>query len=78
MSTDRLCLMIGAGYVALGASPLAAPVYFGAFVLSRIGHGLLMLRPRQPLRTQVFGLGVLTLLALTIHVLVAALGASTP
>ncbi|MEZ4444962.1 MAG: hypothetical protein R3B72_38170 [Polyangiaceae bacterium] len=32
----------------------------------------------RALRTQVFGLGILTLLALTLHVLVAALGASTP
>ncbi len=67
-------LAIGLAYAMLGCSAAAAPWYFGGFVALRIAHGALMIWPRQPLRTIVYGLGVLITGAMSVHVLAQVLG----
>ena len=61
-------LVFGALYVAVGAAPWAALLYFPGYALARIAHTWLLLRPRQPHRTRVFGLGLVLTLALAVHV----------
>ncbi len=61
-------LVFGALYVALGAAPWAAFLYFPGYALARLAHAWFLLRPRQPHRTRVFGLGLLLTLALAVHV----------
>jgi glutathione S-transferase len=65
-----LFFALGAAYVLSGATPALAPVYFGVYVGSRFLHTWFFLRPRQPHRNRAFGLGVLCLTALAVHVLV--------
>lgn len=65
-------LVFGAAYVALGATPWAAWLYFPAYVLTRVLHAWCMLRARQPLRNRAFGAGLVTLLALATHCLLTA------
>lgn len=65
-----LFLALGAAYVLAGATPLAAPVYFGVYVASRLLHAWFLLRPRQPHRNRAFGVGIVTLSALAIHTVV--------
>jgi uncharacterized membrane protein YecN with MAPEG domain len=65
-------LAFGATYVALGATPWAAWLYFPAYALTRIVHAWSMLRARQPLRNRAFGAGLATLVALAAHCLIAA------
>lgn len=65
-------LVFGAAYVALGATPWAAWLYFPAYALTRILHAWYMLRARQPHRTRAFGAGLLTLVALAVHCLITA------
>jgi hypothetical protein len=58
-----LFLLAGGAWVTLGASPAGAVVAFAAYALLRCVHTALMLRPSQPGRTRVFGLGLLVTLA---------------
>lgn len=68
-----LFLALGAAYVLLGASPTIAPVYFGLYVGSRLLHTWFFLRPRQPHRNRAFGVGLVTLTALAVHVAIRAI-----
>ena len=70
--TQPLFLALGAAYVALGAWPLGAPMYFGVYGLSRVAHAWFMLRPRQPHRNRAFAVGLLTQLVLAVHVCLTA------
>jgi uncharacterized membrane protein YecN with MAPEG domain len=65
-------LTFGAVYVALGATPWAAWLYFPIYALTRVLHAWCMLRARQPLRNRAFGAGLLTLAALAAHCVIAA------
>jgi len=65
---------IGAAYVVLGAWPTGAPLYFGAYVLSRVMHAYYMLRPRQPHRNRAFAVGVIILVGLSVHLGYAVIG----
>ena len=64
--------VFGAAYVALGATPWAAWLYFPVYVLTRILHAWYMLRARQPHRNRAFGAGLVTLVALAVHCLITA------
>jgi uncharacterized membrane protein YecN with MAPEG domain len=64
--------VFGAVYVALGATPWAAWLYFPAYALTRVLHAWYMLRPRQPHRNRAFGAGLVTLVALAAHCLITA------
>jgi uncharacterized membrane protein YecN with MAPEG domain len=64
--------VFGAVYVALGATPWAAWLYFPAYALTRVLHGWYMLRARQPHRNRAFGAGLAILVALAAHCLIAA------
>jgi uncharacterized membrane protein YecN with MAPEG domain len=64
--------VFGAAYVALGATPWAAWVYFPAYAITRLLHAWYMLRARQPQRNLAFGAGLATLVALAGHCVIAA------
>jgi uncharacterized MAPEG superfamily protein len=64
-------LALGALYVAVGAQPTAALIYFPLYTLSRVAHAYFLLRGRQPHRTRVFGLGIAIITLLAIHAIVA-------
>jgi uncharacterized membrane protein YecN with MAPEG domain len=64
--------VFGAAYVALGATPWAAWLYFPAYALTRLVHAWCMLGARQPLRNRAFGAGLATLVALAAHCLITA------
>jgi uncharacterized MAPEG superfamily protein len=66
-------LAIGLAYALLECWPSGAWIYFPLFVLSRIGHNLCQLVPRQPLRNRMYVLGLTTLIAMSGHVVVKAL-----
>jgi len=70
--TQPLFLALAALYVALGAWPPGAAIYFGVYTLSRIAHTVFLLRPRQPHRNRAYSVGMLMLLAIAMHVCVAA------
>lgn len=65
-------LVFGAAYVALGATPWAAWLYFTAYTFTRLLHTWFMLRARQPHRNRVFGAGLVILVALAAHCVIAA------
>jgi uncharacterized membrane protein YecN with MAPEG domain len=64
--------VFGAAYVALGATPWAAWLYFPAYALTRLLHAWCLLRARQPLRNRAFGAGLVTLAALAVHCVLTA------
>jgi uncharacterized membrane protein YecN with MAPEG domain len=64
--------VFGAAYVALGATPWAAWLYFPVYTLTRVLHAWYMLRARQPHRNRAFGAGLVTLVALAVHCLITA------
>lgn len=65
-------LALSWAYVSLECWPAATPYYFGAFVLARIAHTILMIYPKQPWRTLVYSTGTLVMIALSGHVVWAA------
>jgi uncharacterized membrane protein YecN with MAPEG domain len=64
--------VFGAVYVALGATPWLAWLYFPAYALTRVLHTWYMLRARQPHRNRAFGAGLVTLVVLATHCLITA------
>ena len=64
--------VFGLVYVALGATPWAAWLYFPGYALTRVLHAWWMLRPRQPHRNRAFGMGIVILVALAAHCLLVA------
>ncbi len=67
-----LSLALGGAYVALGITPWAAPLYFGTFVAARVAHGIFMVRARQPHRTRAFTVGMMVLLAMSVHIAITS------
>lgn len=67
-----LFLALGAAYVALGAWPIGAPLYFGGYVLSRVVHTVFLLHPRQPHRNRAYAFGLFCLMAIAGHVVFEA------
>jgi uncharacterized membrane protein YecN with MAPEG domain len=65
-------LVFGAAFVALGATPWAAWLYFSAYALTRVLHAWFMLRARQPYRNRAFGAGLVILVALAVHCVITA------
>jgi len=70
--TQAFSLVFGGAYVTLGAWPLGAVGYFGVYVLSRLLHAYWFLRPTQPHRNLAFVVGLVSLLTIAVHCLVAA------
>lgn len=64
--------VLGLLYLLVGAWPTGAFVYFPVYALSRIFHSHFLLTARQPHRTRAFGVGIVVLLLLAIHVGIAA------
>ena len=64
--------VFGAAYVALGATPWAAWLYFPTYAITRLLHAWYMLRARQPHRNLAFGAGLVTLVALAVHCVLTA------
>lgn len=60
-------------YVALGAWELGAKIYFPLFVVARIAHTFCYLPPKQPFRTLSYGVGLLTALTVSGHVIYEAI-----
>lgn len=69
--TQPFFLVFGALYLAAGATPWAACVYFPAYALARVVHTAFLLKPRQPLRNRAFGVGLVITLAVGVHAVVA-------
>lgn len=65
--------VVGALFVASGATRTAALAYFGTFVAARVLHAVFYLWGRQPFRTLSFGVGVLAVIGMAVHVLRAAI-----
>ena len=65
-------LAIGLAFVLLGGPPLFSALYFGVYAVSRVVHAGFFLRPQQPHRNRAFAVGMLALIALTVHSLVLA------
>jgi uncharacterized MAPEG superfamily protein len=59
-------------YAATGPSKSGALIYFGTFTAARILHSVFYLWGRQPFRTLMFGLGVLTTIGMAVQVIRAA------
>jgi uncharacterized MAPEG superfamily protein len=60
--SQPLFLAASAAWILLGAAPHSALALCALYVLTRWTHTFLLLVPRQPLRTRVFGLSQLCLL----------------
>ncbi len=65
--------VVGALYVASGATRTGAAVYFGVFTGVRLLHSLFYLWGKQPWRTLMFAVGVLALIGMSVQVIRAAL-----
>lgn len=65
-------LVFGAAFVFTGGAAGWAMAYFLTYASARLVHGALMMKPSQPLRTLVFSVGMVTLLALSVHTLLQA------
>ena len=63
-------------YAATGGSLLGAKAYFLTFVAARLLHSLFYLWGRQPFRTLSFGIGILCVIGMGVHVLRAVILAS--
>jgi uncharacterized MAPEG superfamily protein len=61
-------LAFGLFYLLLGAAPVIACLYFGAYATSRLLHAYFFLTRRQPHRNRAFAAGVVVLTALAVHV----------
>lgn len=67
-----LFLAVGLAFVMLGGAPSFAALYCLAYAASRVLHAVFFLRPRQPHRNRAFGLGMVSLAALSVHAVVLA------
>lgn len=65
--SEPLFMAASAVWIALGAPQTAALVVCLGYVLVRALHAYLLLVPRQPLRTRVFGLSQLLLLGVSVE-----------
>jgi microsomal prostaglandin-E synthase 1 len=65
--------VVGALYVASGATKTGALAYFGTFVAMRILHTFFYLGGKQPFRTLSFGIGALAVIGMAIGVIRAAI-----
>lgn len=71
-----LMLALSATWVALGAPGALACASFALYVVARVAHGVLLVRPRQPLRNRVYSLGQATTLFVAIDLVRRALGST--
>ena len=71
--TQPYYFVVGALYIAVDAPPSLAPYYFAAYVVTRLAHAWFLLCGRQPHRTRAFGLGLLLLVFMAGHVVLAIL-----
>lgn len=67
--------VVGFLYAVTNPGVLGAQAYFGTFVATRVLHSVFYLWGRQPFRTISFGIGVLTIIGMAVHVLRFALAA---
>ncbi|MCA9659666.1 MAG: MAPEG family protein [Myxococcales bacterium] len=67
-------LLLAQAYVAAGAEATAAWVIFGTFTAARVLYSIVYLRGLQPWRSIAYGAGLLTTLALMVHLAALALG----
>lgn len=63
-------LAIGLAFVLLGGPPTFSALYFSIYAVSRVVHAGFFLWPKQPHRNRAFTVGMLALIALTVHALV--------
>lgn len=61
--------VVGALYALSGVTRTAALIYFGVFVGARLLHSVFYLWGRQPWRTLMFGIGVLDVVGMAVHVI---------
>jgi uncharacterized MAPEG superfamily protein len=64
-------LILAGIYVDAGLSTGAFAIYCGIFVVCRIVHTIAYLKSIQPLRTIIFTIGLLAMLAMIMHLLIA-------
>lgn len=62
---------IGLLYVLTGASSLGATAYFWTFTVARIAHTIVYMMRLQPWRAISFGIGVLCMLGMITHIILA-------
>jgi uncharacterized MAPEG superfamily protein len=65
--------VIGALYVATGATKSGAQIYCYTFLAMRVLHSVFYLRSMQPFRTISFAIGALAVLGMAVHVIRASL-----
>ena len=65
--------VVGALYVLSGPSKLGAQAYLITFTVARLLHSLFYLFGKQPFRTMMFAIGVLSIVGMAVHVLRVAL-----
>ncbi|MCA9774193.1 MAG: MAPEG family protein, partial [Myxococcales bacterium] len=65
--------VLGALYVATGASALGAAAYFGVFTVARVAHGVFYLNAVQPWRNFSYLAGLLVLIGLLTQILMRVL-----
>jgi uncharacterized MAPEG superfamily protein len=64
---------IGLVYVLTGASPLGAAAYFWTFTVARVLHTVAYTWNLQPWRALLYGVGVLCMLGMIAHIVLAVL-----
>ena len=64
-----LFFAVGLVYVLLGASPLGAALYFWTFTVARLVHTIVYARAMQPARAICWGLGMLSLVGMSVSIL---------
>lgn len=70
-------LALSLGYVSLGCWPAGLPLYILGFVVARYAHTAFYLWPRQPWRTNAYSLGVVIMLAMSVHLVVRLIAGGT-
>lgn len=65
--------VIGALYVATGATRTGAAIYFGVFTGARLLHSVFYLWGKQPWRTLMFAVGALAIIGMSVQVIRVAL-----
>lgn len=65
---------VGYLYATVQPSKTAALIYFGTFTAARLLHSVFYLWGRQPFRTMMFGVGVLAVIGMAVHVIRSSFG----
>lgn len=64
---------VGLAYALSGPTRVGAYAYFSTFLVARVVHSLVYLWGKQPYRTLTFTLGVLAVVGMAVHVVLAAI-----